>query len=535
MSIMIRRIPARLKQLQTHTKNDQKIAKIAKKIDQQVVKNNKQPVVFFNSSTRLKGMSLNAAFSLLTAWAIKLQGIPVYQFICDSGMSRCMLGSILNKPLDPPPCSTCISQSQKFYKYFENRFFKFEPAPELIAKLKDLTVSELSIFKYGDVPYGEIVLPAIRWVLRRYHLLDDDETRILFQSYIISAENVARHFLALLHELNPQKIIVFNGMSYPEATVRWIALQHKIQVITHEVGLQPFSAFFSYDHATAYPIQLDPDFQLSKHQNQKLDQYLQQRFSGNFSMAGIKFWPSMKELSPSFLEFSSKFKQIVPVFTNVIFDTSQSHANVLFTHMYDWLDCVLEIIKSHPETLFVIRAHPDEARPGKASVENVANWTKLNRIDAYENVVFVDATERFSSYELIQKSKFVMIYNSTIGMEATLMGVPVISGGKSRFTQIPIVYLPESKKAFVDKVEMFLNNEDLQVPEEFMINVRRFLYTQLYKVSLPFDEFIEEDGVWNGYVKIKDFTWEKLLPENSLTINALVGGILNNRPFEIDQ
>jgi len=91
-------------------------------------------------------------------------------------------------------------------------------------------------------------------------------------------------------------------------------------------------------------------------------------------MAGIKFWPEMKGLDESFLQKAARFEQIVPVFTNVIFDTSQPHANTVFEDMFTWLDLVLEVIHSHPETLFVIRAHPDELRVRKASRETVAAW-----------------------------------------------------------------------------------------------------------------------------------------------------------------
>lgn len=531
----INRIPTRIKQIYVHTNNDSNIIGMEKKVHQNAPLESQSPVIIFNASTRLKGMSLNSGFSLITGWALKLQGVPVHQFICDSGMSHCMLGSILNKPLDTPPCSICHSQSKKIYKGFYKHNFQFEPSQKIIEKIKDLSVAELSNFQFEEIPYGELILPSIRWVLRCYHLQDDQDTRALFREYVISAENIARKFSELLKEIHPQKIIVFNGMTYPEATVRWVAMHNQIPVITHEVGLLPFSAFFSYEHATAYPIHINKDFQLTETQNQKLDQYLSQRFQGNFSMAGIKFWPTMKELSPSFLEHSKKFKQIVPIFTNVIFDTSQSHANVIFSHMFEWLDCLSEIISKHPETLFVIRAHPDEARPGKASLENVASWVKSRRIENFENVVFVDATEHFSSYELVQRSKFVLIYNSTIGMEATLMGVPVISGGKSRFTQIPIVFLPDSKQCFIDMVETFLEAKDLQIPDEFIVNVRKFLYTQLYRVSLTFDEFLEEDEIWNGYVKLKKFSWELLLPKNSNVINCIINGILKNQPFEIDQ
>ena len=55
-------------------------------------------------------------------------------------------------------------------------------------------------------------------------------------------------------------------------------------------------------------------------------------------MAGVRFWPEMKKLSPEFVDKIGQFKQVVPVFTNVIFDTSQGHANVVFPHMFAWLD-----------------------------------------------------------------------------------------------------------------------------------------------------------------------------------------------------
>jgi hypothetical protein len=243
----------------------------------------------------------------------------------------------------------------------------------------------------------------------------------------------------------------------------------------------------------------------------------------------------MSTLSDSFIKFSEGFKQIVPIFTNVIFDTSQSHANVIFEHMFDWLNQTLEIIQKHPETLFVIRAHPDEARPGKSSRESVAEWAKFNRVDTLENVVFVDATEYFSSYDLIQKSKFVMIYNSTIGLEATLLGIPVLCAGKSRFTQIDTVYFPKNKDEFIQSFEEFLQTEKIELPDIFVENTRKFLFTQLYRVSLPFDSFLEEDRVWNGYVQLKDFRWFDLLPENFETLKTISEGILKEKPFELEK
>jgi capsule polysaccharide export protein KpsC/LpsZ len=155
-------------------------------------------------------------------------------------------------------------------------------------------------------------------------------------------------------------------------------------------------------------------------------------------MAGIQFWPEMRQMDDEFLQKADQFDQIVRIFTNVIFDTSQFHANTVFSTMFDWLDLVYELIKAHPETLFVIRAHPDELRSGKQSRESVPGWIEINKVEQLANVVFVGPKEYLSSYELIQRSKFVMVYNSSIGLEAALMGKEVLCGGNARYTQVII-------------------------------------------------------------------------------------------------
>ncbi len=73
------------------------------------------PVVVFNASARLAGLSQNAAFSLLAAWSLRLAGYPVVHFVCQSGMSHCVLGTNRQDHRTPPPCESCIAQSRRIY------------------------------------------------------------------------------------------------------------------------------------------------------------------------------------------------------------------------------------------------------------------------------------------------------------------------------------------------------------------------------------------------------------------------------------
>jgi hypothetical protein len=524
------------------------IASVARQVEDHAQPDPGQPpVVVFNASTRLTGLSLNAAFSLLAAWGLRLAGIPVIHYVCQRGLYPCVLGTNREDYTTPPPCDSCIAQSRRMYAGAVLRGFEYTQDSQLAAALSNLSVGELSSFVYepahirhqtsdaspfSPIPLGSLVLPSIRWALRRHTLPDDEPTRYLLRQYILSAFSIALDFAALLAEVGPQTAVIFNGILYPEAIARWVARQMGVRTVAHEVGFQQYSTFFTEGEPTAYPIHIPEDFDLDERQNARLDAYLEKRFEGKFSMAGIQFWPEMRRLDATFLERAARFKQIIPVFTNVVYDTSQVHANTIFSNMFAWLDLILGIIRRHPETLFVIRAHPDEMRPGtrKLSNESVRQWVQNNSVDRLPNVVFIDSQEYISSYELIQRAGFVIVYNSSIGMEASLMGKAVVCGGNARYTQYPMVYFPQSPEELREQVEAFLAAPDVRPSPEFQRNARRFLYYQLYRVSIPLDEYIQA-APRMGFVQLKPFTWEQLKPSHSPSMRILLDGILTEKPF----
>ena len=492
-----------------------------------------KPIVFFNATARIKGLNLNAAFSMITSWGIQMAGRRVVHFSCHSGMSHCVLGAGLGDPKDPPPCQECIRDSGWFTGSAPTSWFSYQENPELKILLNNKSVSELEEVKYKGRPLGRLALTSIRWILRRHHLEDDEITKYLYGEFILSAHNIAEKFSEFIGENDPETVVVFNGLQYPEAVVRWVAVQRGIRVITYEVNLRPFSAFFTDGQATEYSLNIPQSFNLTENQNRVLDQYLQLRFRGDFKMAGIKFWSAMDQLPADFLTFANRFEGLVPVFTNVIFDTSQAHANTIFPHMFAWLDLVRETAEKYPKILFVIRAHPDEMRKGKSSQESVLSWAADQGLENLPNVMLIGPEETLSSYELIQHSKFTLVYNSSIGLEATLLGSPVLCAGKARYTQYPTVFYPDSLSEYKELLTSFLVMDEIHVPDYLYENARRFLFYQLYRASLTFDQFLS-DFPRSGYVHLKRFSWKKLLPGSSPVVDCVVNGILNGDEFLLE-
>jgi hypothetical protein len=502
-----------------------RIGQVARQVARQAKTSpDKRPVVFFNASTRLEYMSQNGAFSLLTSWGLRLAGVPVTHFVCQRGMSRCILSSTERNYFEDMPCNKCIRLSEAAFTESNVQNFVYAKDDALAERLTGLSVDELSAFSYRGTAFGEIVLPSVRWCKRRHNLEDDHKTRLLFREFILSAQSIKQEFEVLLERIEPSSVLLFNGLMFPEAIAKLCAQERGIPVIMHEVGYQSYSAFFTTEEATAREIFLDDGFRLNDAQEGRLQQYLEKRFSGSFTMAGIKFWPEMSQLDAEFLEKVAGFKQMVPVFTNVIFDTSQLHANVVYPDMFVWLEDLLELIKAHPETLFVIRAHPDEMRSGKASHETVGQWVNRNEVDKLDNVVFFHADEFINSYELINAAKFVMVYNSSIGLEGALLGKAVLCGGKAWYAQYQTVFLPETPAGFREKAEEFLEMDSIEAPEEFQRNARRLLYYQNFRAALPFKDFLSRHNL-RGFVRMRRFEVDQLQPTHSPAVASILRGL----------
>jgi hypothetical protein len=528
--------------------NNRKIASVARRIARKEPRPSGAPMVFFKASTGIDDLSWNSGFHLLVSWALRLKGVPVAYFACNAGMSHCVLGTNRDHPHKAPPCQSCVYQAKTLYSGSSDfsrsspivtevattgvYWFDFQRDENLSNAIAGLSVGELIHFEWDEIPLGALCLPGLRWILRIHHLSDDESTRYLLREYILSAWNIAGKFADCLDRTQPQAVVVFNGQFFPEATARHVAQQRGIRVITHEVGLQPATAFFTEGEATAYPIHIPEKFELNDNQNAKLDTYLAKRFQGDFTMAGIKFWADMQGLDETFLRKAAGFKQIVPIFTNVIFDTSQPHANTVFADMFEWLDMALDVIRAYPDTLFVIRAHPDELRVRKASRETVEAWAEASGAVREPNVIFVSPQEALSSYELIERSKFVMVYNSTIGLEAVIMGAAVLCAGKARFTQYPTVFFPQSVEEVRKVMEEFLEAENIEIPTEFKRNARRFLYYQLFRTSLPFGEFLEP-SVRTTQTRLKSFELDELFYSESM--NVILAGLLEEGQFLLSE
>jgi len=226
--------------------NQQRIQRMAREVSAHSQPTaGQKAVLLFNASTRIQGLSLNAAFQMLTGWSLRLAGVPVEHFLCKEGMQPCVLGTNRADPAAPPPCTACLAQSARIYQGASVRPFQYQADPQLSQAIQNLDIAELSQLQIParqaglnldtDIPLGKLVLPAIRWALRMHHLEDSPDNRYLLRQYLLSAFHILTEFAATLQAIEPAAVLLFNGIMYPEAAARWVSKALGYPTYAHEV------------------------------------------------------------------------------------------------------------------------------------------------------------------------------------------------------------------------------------------------------------------------------------------------------------
>ena len=214
--------------------NWQKVRQISRSFPIELLESRQSPVIFFNASTRLSGLSQNAGFSLITSLALRINKVPTHFFVCNRGLRPCVLGTDKKDPTKEPPCGECLRTSRLILGKKNVHYFPFNFCHEISREIAGFNLNQLLTYTYEDIPLGKLVLPSMRWILRKHHLSDTKANRMLAQSYIQSAWNVYQEFAKLIESIHPQSVVVFNGMFFPEAVARLTAQRQNVPVYSHE-------------------------------------------------------------------------------------------------------------------------------------------------------------------------------------------------------------------------------------------------------------------------------------------------------------
>lgn len=133
------------------------------------------------------------------------------------------------------------------------------------------------------------------------------------------------------------------------------------------------------------------------------------------------------------------------MFPNVVWDGDLPERNIVFDNVVDWCTVTIEALRNTPHYLF-IRFHPAETTrlKGSKKLEEILR-EKISNIDDIENLTLIGSDEKIDTYKFAQKNIDIgLIYDGTLSLELTYMGIPVVACTNGLYTLDSIVYKPKT-------------------------------------------------------------------------------------------
>ena len=467
-----------------------------KKVDKKEPKG--KTLLFFPSMSMGKSSFLDIGIRSFIE-SSKKENIEIDLLQCFGGLNLCHLGGSPFSAKTAMPCKSCKLINSQIYS--DLNIIKF---PEIHINSKDsltsLTLNELMSFEYKNIKIGKLLTSTIIWI-KRTSIIDQS-----FKPYFIRGIDSSMKLINFLESFDLESydsVLVFNGLSYPESILYEICKNKKIKVATFEGGLDENSAY-SIEYNYGYTPQHFFNFRDIRKNNP--EEKIINRDFPNSKLDNLNLFKNIED------------KKIISIFGNVSWDTSQFISNDLYINMFQWLESLIPLIHKHKEYYFIFRPHPGETRKIKNTWYGLENWY-AEYLKKTSNTLCIGRDEIFDSYNLIDRSSLVLVYNSTIGIEAVSRGRKTLTAAKSHYSNIGFIKNLKNTEYYLLEIERILKQKDFSVNKEQIQLANEYLHTLRNNVSYNLDNFVQSDKKQKISVKNIDLLSEDLEIRN--LVNSL--------------
>lgn len=257
-------------------------------------------------------------------------------------------------------------------------------------------------------------------------------------------------------------------------------------------GVKDHSAAFSDEGVTL--CEYDGGYFREKHREMDfadaqewVDRTMQQRFRGRGMDLKAHELPSEEaEYLDRLLEEAGSEK-MVAMFPGVLWEGRGPESAKVFESRVDWLLETVERFRSRQERL-IVRAHPAEvhALRARVGVEDVLKRHFDLEALARDGIIVCEADAPLKSYELFPHIVAGIVYDGTIGLELMYGRIPVLTAGRSVYSELSFVYPISDREAYFRALDDFASVlEHQEQHREVLIKYLHYYFdTRFLKIPL---------------------------------------------------
>ncbi|MCK6626365.1 MAG: hypothetical protein L6R45_14460 [Anaerolineae bacterium] len=459
--------------------------------------------------------------------------------VCD-GLPRCDLYAMDTPGYSSDLCQSCLNYTRQLFHFFGL------PVQTLSNFLKDADRNEAKIainswtndyesFVAEDLPLGELAAPSLMRTLLRGSIEKDARSTQIYKEYLEAGFLITRMFNRMLDMIEPDTLIMINGLFFAENIGLTLAKKRQIHTVTHERAFMVDRLVLAHDRAAAW-YRIDEawrnlkDIPLESTQEVEIDNYLRQRETGRDEI--INYWPSVEERKDFIIHQLrlDPHKPILTLFPNILWDTAVFQSDVAFDNMFDWLEYTIHEVSQLSNLQLIIRVHPAEVRiPHQESRERVIDRLAQTFPSLPSNVILVTAESNISSYVLIALSKAISVYTSTIGLEGAVRGVPVLLAGNTHYRNKGFTYDIESREQYSQLIQN-MDAGKLSWSESVTL-AQRYAHIFFLRSMLPMSLVTEGDGY---DIRFNFQSFDALKPGQDKILDHICQAILERKDFVLE-
>ncbi len=456
---------------------------------------------------------------------LALRGANVSFLTCGGGLEICDRANTYEAP--PMPCTTCSRytsvafDAHGFETYMLSSYWADDDGGEW-NEIDEMLAPELRQAEAEGLPLGQLVDIPVKWFLCAANLADDPLAGGTYRAFLRSARRIARAVDRVLDEVQPDHVLMLNGLFLFESILWARCRERGIDVITYERAFRKETLVMHrgvpaglYDFSSAWP---DSNRDLNASEAAELDGYLADRRSGN---ADDQYW-SWKEQVVDETE-----GRLAVLFTNLTWDTAVIDRDDAFENIEAWVTRSIEFFATRPQDQLIVRVHPAEvALPGQKTRDSLYSYIQRVFPELPPNVTVISPEDTVTSYPLMDRCDLGLVYTSTTGLELALNGKPVITAGQTHYRGKGFTEDVSSDEEFTSALTRGLDDPSSLIRD--VETARRYAHFFFFRAPLPSPGVSEPI---KGLARLTTEDPNDLMPDGLEGLDRICDGILDGRSF----
>ncbi len=373
-----------------------------------------------------------------------------------------------------------------------------------------LTWRECELYEYEGLPLGRFVQVSMCAYFRVGSLSGSPGSLDVFRRFVATATVLVQFHSRMIASLRPERLIVLNGLYAGWRIAYEIGKSLGVPVTTWDLGQRPNTLICAHNEISIYFDHLPPLWRslgttLGEAQRKQITHYLANRVSGDQGVITFNEQALVDDAQLRQALGVPKQSDLYAVYTNVEWDSAAIGRDTAFRNQWDWLETTLQYFAERPEIHIVVRVHPGEARiPMIRAREFIASRIREAWPSLPANIHVVDWSDEISSYSILRSAKAVLVYTSTIGLEAACSSIPVIVAGRTHYARNGFTVDPADRGQYLRALDALGAGLGAKPDHELALSYAHFYFI---RSLIPFRSIIRMDTL---------FQWTALEPRGTL-------------------